>query len=103
MVESGSFIGAAERLDLSTVVDQALQLLDARMRDEQVSLVLHLTRPAWVRGDAIRLEQVLINLLRNAADASLTPPDEWLSEMATLLQRSRAIRIGASMGAQCKS
>jgi two-component system C4-dicarboxylate transport sensor histidine kinase DctB len=61
--------GLRERLDLATVVDQALQLLDARLRDEQVSLVLHLTRPAWVRGDAIRLEQVLINLLRNALDA----------------------------------
>ncbi|RIJ10596.1 sensor histidine kinase [Pseudomonas sp. 91RF] len=66
--------GLRERLDLSTVVDQALQLLDARMRDEQVSLVLHLTRPAWVRGDAIRLEQVLINLLRNALDAMQGKP-----------------------------
>lgn len=61
--------GLRERLDLATVVDQSLQLLDARLRDEQVSLVLHLTRPSWVRGDAIRLEQVLINLLRNALDA----------------------------------
>ncbi|MED7667147.1 sensor histidine kinase [Pseudomonas moraviensis subsp. stanleyae] len=61
--------GLRERLDLATVVDQSLQLLDARLRDEQVSLVLHLTRPAWVRGDAIRLEQVLINLLRNGLDA----------------------------------
>ncbi|OOH77487.1 two-component sensor histidine kinase [Pseudomonas koreensis] len=61
--------GLRERLDLATVVDQSLQLLDTRLRDEQVSLVLHLTRPAWVRGDAIRLEQVLINLLRNAHDA----------------------------------
>lgn len=61
--------GLRERLDLATVVDQSLQLLDTRLRDEQVSLVLHLTRPSWVRGDAIRLEQVLINLLRNAHDA----------------------------------
>ncbi|MGE1175969.1 ATP-binding protein [Pseudomonas sp. BW7P1] len=66
--------GLRERLDLATVVDQALQLLDVRMRDEQVSLVLHLTRPAWVRGDAIRLEQVLINLLRNALDAMQGKP-----------------------------
>jgi two-component system C4-dicarboxylate transport sensor histidine kinase DctB len=61
--------GLRERLDLATVVDQSLQLLDTRLRDENVSIVLHLTRPAWVRGDAIRLEQVLINLLRNALDA----------------------------------
>ncbi|TWC20434.1 MULTISPECIES: ATP-binding protein [unclassified Pseudomonas] len=66
--------GLRERLDLAAVVDQALQLLDARLRDEQVSTVLHLTRPAWVRGDAIRFEQVLINLLRNALDAMADQP-----------------------------
>ena len=66
--------GLRERLDLAAVVDQALQLLDTRLRDEQVSTVLHLTRPAWVRGDAIRLEQVLINLLRNALDAMVDQP-----------------------------
>lgn len=70
--------GLRERLDLATVVDQSLQLLDARLRDEQVSLVLHLTRPAWVRGDAIRLEQVLINLLRNALDAMQGQPGKRL-------------------------
>nr|WP_225779078.1 ATP-binding protein [Pseudomonas sp. Marseille-Q3773] len=62
-------VGLRERLDLATVVDQALDLLDARMRSEAVDVALYLARPAWVRGDAIRLEQVLINLLRNALDA----------------------------------
>ncbi|WP_166363824.1 ATP-binding protein [Pseudomonas akapageensis] len=61
--------GLRERLDLALVVDQALHLLDPRIRSENVSTALHLVRPAWVRGDAIRLEQVLINLLRNALDA----------------------------------
>jgi two-component system C4-dicarboxylate transport sensor histidine kinase DctB len=66
--------GLRERLDLAAVVDQALLLLDARLREERVSCVLNLTRPAWVRGDAIRLEQVLINLLRNALDAMRDTP-----------------------------
>jgi two-component system C4-dicarboxylate transport sensor histidine kinase DctB len=66
--------GLRERLDLAAVVDQSLLLLDARLRAEHVSSVLHLTRPAWVRGDAIRLEQVLINLLRNALDAMRDKP-----------------------------
>ncbi|SDU84323.1 sensor histidine kinase [Pseudomonas mucidolens] len=70
--------GLRERLDLATVVDQALQLLDARLRDESIATVLELTRPAWVRGDAIRLEQVLINLLRNALDAMLDKPRKRL-------------------------
>jgi two-component system C4-dicarboxylate transport sensor histidine kinase DctB len=66
--------GLRERLDLALVVDQALQLLDPRIRSENVSTALHLVRPAWVRGDAIRLEQVLINLLRNALDAMREKP-----------------------------
>lgn len=66
--------GLRERLDLAAVVDQALLLLDSRIRDEHIQCVLYLTRPAWVRGDAIRLEQVLINLLRNALDAIRDKP-----------------------------
>ncbi|WP_060482455.1 ATP-binding protein [Pseudomonas sp. NBRC 111119] len=61
--------GLRERLDLATVVDQALHLLETRIHSEGIQLALYLARPAWVRGDAIRLEQVLINLLRNALDA----------------------------------
>ncbi len=66
--------GVRERVDLASVVDQAMLLLDARIREERVSCVLDLTRPAWVLGDAIRLEQVLINLLRNALDAMRNKP-----------------------------
>ncbi|MFJ4155930.1 ATP-binding protein [Pseudomonas sp. NPDC089752] len=62
-------VGLRERLDLASVVDQALHLLDTRMRNDEVEVALYLARPAWVRGDAIRLEQVLINLLHNALDA----------------------------------
>lgn len=61
--------GLRERLDLAGVVDQALDLLQARLHALDVQLALYLARPAWVRGDAIRLEQVLINLLSNALDA----------------------------------
>src|SRR5690606_13988716 len=66
--------GLRERLDLAAVVDQALLLLDSRIRDEHIQYVLHLTRPACVREDAIRLEPVLINLLRNALDAMSDKP-----------------------------
>lgn len=61
--------GLRERLDLALVVDQSLQLLEPRLQEDNIDLRVNLIRPAWVRGDAIRLEQVLINLLRNALDA----------------------------------
>ena len=70
--------GLRERLDLAGVVDQALQLLEPRLKDEAIDLSIKLIRPAWVRGDAIRLEQVLINLLRNALDAMLDKPRKHL-------------------------
>lgn len=71
--------GLRERIDLASVVDQSLDLLGTRLRDEHVSVSLHLTRPAWVHGDAIRLEQVLINLLRNALDAMASTPNKRLT------------------------
>ena len=76
--------GLREPLDLAQVVDQALQLLAPRLRDEQVEVALQLVRPAPLRGDAIRLEQVLINLLHNALDAMRGKP---LRRLAIGLQR----------------
>ncbi len=70
--------GLREKLDLANVVDQALQLLEPRLHEEAIDLHVELTRPAWVRGDAIRLEQVLINLLRNALDAMRDTPRKRL-------------------------
>lgn len=66
--------GLREPLDLAAVVDQAMHLLKLRLRDEQIHCTVDLVRPARVRGDAIRLEQVLINLLRNALDAMRDKP-----------------------------
>lgn len=70
--------GLRERLDLASVVDQALHLLEPRLNEESIDLKVDLIRPAWVRGDAIRLEQVLINLLRNALDALRDKPCKHL-------------------------
>src|SRR5690606_20255714 len=61
--------GLRERLDLAQVLEQALQLLAPRIRAEAVEVRREGGGPAWVLGDAIRLEQVLLNLLHNALDA----------------------------------
>lgn len=61
--------GLSERLCLGDVLEQALHLLAPRMRSERVELRTRLDAGAVVLGDAIRLEQVLLNLLHNALDA----------------------------------
>nr|MBF0681129.1 sensor histidine kinase [Pseudomonas sp.] len=61
--------GLPQRLRLDEVLEQALQLLGPRIRNEGVEVIRRLPQDAWVSGDAIRLEQVLINLLNNALDA----------------------------------
>jgi len=59
-------------------VEQALQLLAPRIRSEQVEVHRQIPPEAWIEGDAIRLEQVLINLLNNALDAMNGQPQPRL-------------------------
>lgn len=59
-----------ESVDLAVTVKNALELLEARLRDEHIEVSMALQRGAWiVKAETIRLEQVCINLLANACDA----------------------------------
>jgi two-component system C4-dicarboxylate transport sensor histidine kinase DctB len=56
-------------LPFSTAVDNARQVLAARLADEGVTLSIAIPPGVAVRCDAYRLEQVLVNLMANAMDA----------------------------------
>ena len=54
-------------LDAQAVLQDALANIRADADEKQIKLVLNLTsEPHWVHGDAVRLQQVLWNVLKNA-------------------------------------
>ncbi|GAB4266349.1 MAG: ATP-binding protein [Pararhodobacter sp.] len=62
---------AFEPLDLRGCVTGALAMMEPRLRERRVLVVRTLPKdPVMVMGDALRLEQVIINLMRNAVDAT---------------------------------
>lgn len=86
-----------QRLDLVALVHDSLALLDWDLQRAAVRLALHLPRqPVPVQGDAVMLQQVLINLLRNALDAlRLDRPADPLIDIELQVEAGRAeLRVG---------
>jgi two-component system C4-dicarboxylate transport sensor histidine kinase DctB len=62
---------AFEPLDLRTAVSAALAMMEPQLKSRKVKISRSLPRaPVRVTGDRIRIEQVVINLFRNALDAT---------------------------------
>ena len=62
-----------ERVELSVVVKQTLELVQAQLRQDGVQVELELASVPPVMGSSLELRQVLTNLLLNARDAALSP------------------------------
>jgi PAS domain S-box-containing protein len=56
-------------VELSTLVEQIVQLLRSSAPKNVVVTVESLGGPAWVQGDVAQLQQVIMNLVTNGADA----------------------------------
>jgi two-component system sensor histidine kinase DctS len=58
-----------ELLRLGDLVDTALSLMEADIRQKNIRVVLNLAAQALVEGDPVLLEQALFNIFRNAVDS----------------------------------
>jgi PAS domain S-box-containing protein len=67
-IEAGMLHLAEEPVELAPLLQETMEMMDANARAAGIGLRLELGPglPGWVRGDALRLSQVLVNLLSNA-------------------------------------
>jgi PAS domain S-box-containing protein len=99
-ITSGRLTLQKERLNISAIFDRAVEtsrpLIEAR---QQVLDIQIPPRPLWVEGDLVRLSQVVLNLLNNAAKYTPNGGRLWLSaerEDALVAIRVRDSGVGIS-------
>ena len=91
---------AFEPVDMRACISSALSMMEPQLRTRRVTLTRSLPRePVMVTGDRVRLEQVIVNLLRNALDATRDTPAPQIEillsrgETATLTVRDNGAGI----------
>jgi signal transduction histidine kinase/ActR/RegA family two-component response regulator len=67
-MESGKVTLDTRPVDVRAVVNEAMQLLSGQAQPKKLTLRTDVAPevPAWLRGDAMRLKQILLNLVGNA-------------------------------------
>ncbi|MEM8731656.1 MAG: ATP-binding protein [Pseudomonadota bacterium] len=80
-----------EPVDLQDALAASLSMMEPQLRQRQVRITQVLPSEAvLVMGDRMRIEQVMINLLRNAIDATKSVPDP---EIEILLAKGETARL----------
>ncbi len=79
-------------VDLREALAGALSMMAPQLDARQVAVSRTVpSEPVMVMGDQIRLEQVIVNLLRNALDATKGQPDPELDILITAGERARLV------------
>lgn len=72
--------GEFKPVDMGNALSSALSMMEPQLRQRQVKIDRAIPpEPVLVMGDSIRIEQVMINLLRNALDATRDVPNAEIS------------------------
>ena len=82
---------AFQPIDTRDALASALAMMEPQLKTRQVEITRTLpSDPAYVLGDRLRLEQVIINLLRNALDATKAAEDPKID---ILLAAGETVRL----------
>lgn len=83
---------AFEEVDVRDAVSTALSMMEPQLKTRKVAITRTLpSEPALIFGDRLRLEQVIINLLRNALDATKGVDDPSVEVTLTVTDAVRLI------------
>ena len=81
------------KIDLREVINNSIAIMELNLKQNIITIELNLSKTeVLVLGDPIRLEQVLINLLRNSLDA-VKEESKPMIEITLLIQENAILRI----------
>ncbi|CAN0535529.1 unnamed protein product [Ectocarpus sp. 12 AP-2014] len=83
-----------ETISIQACIDYALRLFQSRLRESNITIIQDWPdETLWVKGDLVRLEQVLVNLISNALQAMKTSPAAQLTLSAHIFKNHVIISV----------
>ncbi len=73
-------------LDINSVIRDSIQFLDRELQQSMVQVTLHVSPLPPVRANKIEIEQVLINLIKNAIDSMCDQPRRELNIVTSAIE-----------------
>jgi signal transduction histidine kinase/CheY-like chemotaxis protein/HPt (histidine-containing phosphotransfer) domain-containing protein len=96
-MESTRLVLEQHPLELSSTIEEVLDLFSLQAREKQIELVYSIDAgvPPWIRGDVTRLRQILVNLINNAL--KFTEKGEIAVSVGTGAEEDRQIDLRFSV------